>query len=138
MRALLRRLADERGWTMVEVQIVMVIMGILTTSAGPSVLGAVDQAKKVAAASNVSSAVPLVEAYYMDNGSYLGMNASSGGLLGAGLEAYDPTLSVSVDPAQSTFGSYCIYSTVGDFTFYKAGPAGDVLEDATPTTTPCA
>jgi len=138
MRALLRRLEDERGATLVEVQMVMVIMGILATSAGPSVLGAVDQAKKIAAASNVSSAVPLVEAYYLDNGSYLGMDVASGGLLGGGLQAYDPSPGVRVDPAQSGWSSYCVYSTVGSFTFYKAGPLGEIVEDTTPTESPCA
>lgn len=135
---MMRRLRDERGFTLIELQICMVIMGILSSLAGPSFMGFKDEAAKVAASSNVSSASTSVEAYYLDNGTYVGMDVGSGGVTGLGLRAYDPNVKVSVDPAQDGPSSYCIYSRVGDFVFYKLGPAGQITQDPTPDASPCA
>lgn len=134
----LRRLDEERGFTLIELQIVMVIMGILTSLAGPSFMGFKDQAAKVAASANVRSAVTSAEAFYIDNGTYAGMDVASGGANGLGLRGYDPSLKVWVDTSQGTSSSYCIYSSVGGFTFYKLGPGGEITQDPTPAASPCA
>lgn len=123
---------------MIEVQLVMVIMGILSSLAGPSFLNFMDEASKVAAASNVHGALPAVEAFYMDNGTFFGMDVASGGALGFGLESYDPGVRVSLDTSQDGWSSYCIYSTVGGFTYFKRGPLGEITQDPTPTVSPCA
>ena len=137
MRAL-RRLSDEHGFTMIELQIVMVIMGILTSLAGPSFMDFKDVAAKVAATANVRSAITSAEAFYLDNGTYAGMDVASGGVNGLGLRGYDPAMRASVDPAQGTSSSYCIFSSVGGFTFFKLGPEGEITQDPTPALTPCA
>jgi prepilin-type N-terminal cleavage/methylation domain-containing protein len=119
----MRRLLGEHGWTMIEMQLVLVITGILATIAGPQFLDFMDQANKVAASANIRGALPDVELYYLDHGTYWGLVSDA---------------RVSTDPAQDTMTSYCIYSTVGTFTFYKRGPASDVVEDVSPGVSPCA
>ncbi|HSP71152.1 MAG TPA: type II secretion system protein [Gaiellaceae bacterium] len=131
-------LSSERGWSMIEVQLVLVIMGILTSLAGPSFMNFMDEAAKVAAASNVRSALPAVDAFYMDNGTYFGMDIERGGQLGFGLRSYDPGVKILLDPAQEDGATYCIFSKVGAFTYFKRGPEGEITEDPTPATSPCA
>jgi type II secretory pathway pseudopilin PulG len=131
-------LASERGTSMIEVQLVLAIMGILTSLAGPSFMNFLDEAAKVAAASNVRSALPAVDAYYLDNGTYFGMDIESGGQLGFGLKSYDSGVKISLDPTQEDGSTYCIYSKVGSIVYFKRGPGGEITEDPTPLTSPCA
>lgn len=131
-------LRSERGISMIETQLALVIMGILMSLAGPSFMNFMDEAAKVAAASNVRSALPAVDAFYLDNGTYFGMDIERGGQLGFGLRSYDPGVKISLDPGQEDGSTYCIYSKVGDFTYFKRGPAGEITEDPTPLTSPCA
>ncbi len=64
---------EESGFTLIELLIVLVIIGILLAIAVPSYLGFKDRANNSAAQANVRSAVPAVEAYYADVGTYAGM-----------------------------------------------------------------
>ena len=113
---------EESGFTLIELLIVLVIIGILLAIAVPSYLGFKDRANKRAAAANVRSAVPAVEAYYADNGTYATMT-------GAGLSAIDAGVKVTVVGTQ-TASSYCISNTQGGFSFYKRGPQGDITSTA--------
>ena len=118
-----QRLAkEESGFTLIELLIVLVIIGILLAIAVPSYLGFKDRASKSAAQANVRSAVPAVEAYYADNGTYATMT-------GAGLTAIDAGVKVTVVGTQ-TATSYCISNTQGGFTYYKRGPANDITTAA--------
>jgi prepilin-type N-terminal cleavage/methylation domain-containing protein len=62
-----RRLAGEEGFTLVELTIVLLIIGILLTIAVPSYLSFKDNANKTAAKSDVSTAMRSVIAYGADN-----------------------------------------------------------------------
>ena len=64
---------EESGFTLIELLIVLVIIGILLAIAVPSYLGFKDRANNTAASANVRSAIPAVEAFYADNGTYVGM-----------------------------------------------------------------
>ena len=108
---------EESGFTLIELLIVLVIIGILLAIAVPSYLGFKDRANKTAASANVRSAVPAVETYFSDNGSYTGMNATS-------LAAIDAGVQITVVSAGTS--TYCISNTQGGFTYYKAGPAASV------------
>ena len=120
-----KRLAkEESGFTLIELLIVLVIIGILLAIAVPSYLGFKDRASKSAAQANVRSAVPAVEAYYADNGTYAGLSLSS-------LQAIDAGVKVTVAPGASAT-TYCISDTQGTWTYHKSGPGADITSGACP------
>lgn len=70
-----------------------------------------------AAATNVRAAVPALEAYYADNGSYAGVSLEI-------LRSYDA--GITGVEVSGTVADYCLSSTVGSASYSKAGPSGDV------------
>jgi type IV pilus assembly protein PilA len=129
----------EGGFTLIELLVVIIILGILLAVAVPSYIGFKAKAEKSAAQANVRAAVPAVEAFYADNGTYSGLgNASTAAT--PGISYYDPAssakVSVSGSPAPSST-SYCVYSTTGGATFFKNGPAGNITQDPGPVLTDC-
>ena len=115
-----KRLAqEESGFTLIELLIVLVIIGILLAIAVPSYLGFKDRASKSAAQANVRSAIPAVEAYYADNGTYVGMDSVA-------LASIDAGVQVTVGSSPSAT-SYCVSNTQGGFTYRKVGPSGSIV-----------
>ena len=111
---------EESGFTLIELLIVLVIIGILLAIAVPSYLGFKDRANRTAATANVRSAVPAVETFFSDNGTYVGMTV-------AGLQAIDAGVKLSAAPADLSGTSYCIKTVVGGQSAWKAGPAAEVV-----------
>ena len=66
---------EESGFTLIELLIVLVIIGVLLAIAVPSYLGFKKRAEKSAAQSNVRAAIPAMEAFYSDNGTYVRRDA---------------------------------------------------------------
>jgi hypothetical protein len=91
-----------------------------TKSVATSLTALPSEAARVAASANVSAALPSLEAYRAEHGSYAGASAAA---LGAYNQALSPTL--VVQSASAT--GYCVEDTVDGATASVTGPAGQVV-----------
>lgn len=86
LEKLRRRSGEESGFTLVELLVVMLILGILAAIAIPSFFNQRDKAKDADAKAAVRTAQTALETYATDNGnSYVGADAAK-------LQAIEPTL----------------------------------------------
>ncbi len=106
MRNLRRMLASEEGFTLVEMLVVIVIIGVLLAIAVPSYLGFKNRANQKAADSDVRAAIPSAEAYYADNGSYSGISLSA-------LAVNDQGIKIDSVKIEINSATYCLAKTVG-------------------------
>ena len=120
-----KRLRSEKGFTLIELLVVMIILAILMAVAIPSYLSFRDRANKSAAGADLRAAIPSVEAWFSDHGTYAGMTVAS-------LQAsYDQ----SINPSIITLGTlgpttYCVQATSpNDATKVasKAGPSAQIV-----------
>ena len=117
LKRIRQRLAGntEQGFTLIELLVVIIIIGILLAIAVPSYLGFRDRAANNAAQSNLRAALPSAEAYYADNGTYVGMDATD-------LVAIDSGISSTLTVALVTATTYCLTDTVSSHSWSVTGP----------------
>jgi type IV pilus assembly protein PilA len=107
---------SEQGFTVIELLVVIIIIGILLAIAVPSYLGFRDRAANNTMKENLREALPAAEAYYADNGGkYTGMDAEALVLIDSGIS---PTLTV----AAATASTFCLADTDGSHPWSVAGP----------------
>jgi len=70
VRQLPRGLARQQGFTLIEIMVVIVIMGILAALIVPRVLDRPDQARQVAARQDIGGIMQALKLYRLDNGRY--------------------------------------------------------------------
>lgn len=61
---------NQRGFTLIEIMVVMVILGLLVAVVAPNIMGRSDQAKVTIAKTQMSNIANALDLYRLDNGHY--------------------------------------------------------------------
>jgi general secretion pathway protein G len=61
---------DSRGFTLIEIMVVIIILGILAVYIGPKIMGRPEEAKQVKAKVDISALETALKLYKLDNGVY--------------------------------------------------------------------
>src|SRR5689334_256720 len=125
LNTLRKRLRSEKGFTLIELLVVMIILAILTAIAIPSYLSFRDRANKSAAGADLRAAIPSVEAFFSDHGTYSGMT------VGFLQTAYDQSIDPSIITLSGlTATTYCVQATSPNDTdkiAVKRGPSSQIV-----------
>jgi prepilin-type N-terminal cleavage/methylation domain-containing protein len=122
-------LRDERGFTLIEILVVIIVISILSTLALSAYIGYRDRAHNAAAQENIHRIVPSIQGYFVDHDSYSGMTIAA---LTTGYDSgINPALFSlgSVAPTQFT---YCVQSSSSGRTWRKNGPTAALQSQACP------
>jgi prepilin-type N-terminal cleavage/methylation domain-containing protein len=113
---------NQGGYTLVELLIVFIVIGVLLAIAVPSYLAVRDRASKNTVKTNLRSALPAAQAYYADNGTYVGMTL-------AALKAINKGLSPTLTVASVTATTYCLTDITNGKRWSVRGPGPKFISD---------
>ncbi len=122
-----KRLRSQKGFTLIELLVVMIILAILTAIAIPSYLSFRDRANNSAAGADLRAAIPSVEAYFSDKGTYVGMTPAY--LQTAYDQSIDPSI-ITIKASNLSATNYCVQATSPNDTTKvasKAGPSAQIV-----------
>jgi type IV pilus assembly protein PilA len=114
-----KRMKDDRGFTLIELMVVVLIIAILIAIAIPTFLGLRRRAQDRAAQSDLRNAMTAAKAFYTDDESYA---PASGAFDAAAGEDIEPSLNWDVPADQD----YVLIGTVADqnITFTRESASG--------------
>ena len=116
-------LRREDGFTLIELIVVILIITILLGIALGAYVGAQEKAGDATARANIRIAIPAVEAYRTDAGTYEGMT------LEALQTAYSPGVQ-GITIVSADADSYCVSANAGGSTWYKTSDSADITTTA--------
>jgi prepilin-type N-terminal cleavage/methylation domain-containing protein len=114
----------EDGYTLIELLVVIIIIAILITTAFGFHRLARERASDASAKSNIRSALPAIEVYKNDTGSYSGMTVLV-------LQGTSPGVQ-GIEVVSADAVGYCVRSIVNGHSWYKNGPAGAITTTSCP------
>jgi type IV pilus assembly protein PilA len=137
-----KRMRDDRGFTLIELMVVVLIIAILIAIAIPTFLGLRRRAQDRAAQSNLRNALTAGKAFFTDDETYAGFTAAQGEVIEPSLEWMGPGSTgpvsglVSIRVADAEYLLLTAYSASGtyfcieDDNLDDAGePAGTFYDD---------
>jgi prepilin-type N-terminal cleavage/methylation domain-containing protein len=114
---------EDAGFTIIELLIVVIIVGILVSITVPSFMSLQDRANKGAAMTAVRAASSDIEAFYADNGTFAGISAA---VLKSDYDETLDTTSLYVHSTGTNDTSFIACSVSSGWYGYKRGPAEPV------------
>ena len=118
-----RTVDREDGFTLIELLLVLIVMAILLAAAVGFQTSARERASDATARANIRTAVPAIEAFHTDAGTYAGMT------LGALQTSYSPGVE-GITVVSSGSATYWGSASTNSSTWYKAGPGGPITQTA--------
>jgi len=114
---------NEKGFTLIELMIVIAIIGILAAIAIPQFSAYRKRAYNSAANSDLKTACTAQEAYYVDNATY---TTSVGNLTGSYGLYTSANVVISINRANTSSYNMQAYHSSGDVTYTVTGPGGSI------------
>jgi type IV pilus assembly protein PilA len=111
--SLAQRRNDDKGFTLIELMVVVLIIAILLAIAIPTFLGAQNKAKDRSAQSSARNALTNAKTLYADAGTYIDANFTA-------LGTSEPSLTFLDAPASSTGAKVVSVLSTGAMTWYAA------------------
>lgn len=116
LKAFQNRMKDDKGFTLIELMVVVLIIAILIAIAIPTFLGLRKRAQDRAAQSDLRNGLTAAKAFYTDEDSFTGFDSDLDGSVAASEGAGDiePSLTWNDDGAPSTEGEVSIREVTDD------------------------